>query len=178
MNGQNYTEKSQQSLVKAFQYAQNYQHAQCDVIHLVRAFLDDDENIFSVVLKELNSKKEVIISYVDEQLKKIVSSNSNSIIVSNDLNELIIKAEQIMQSYKDSYVSVEHLVLALFDSRNFTIKEFLKEFDLTKKKVKQIIDKLRGDYSVDNQTPENRYQVLEKYGRDLVEQVKLGKIDQ
>ena len=177
MNGQNYTEKSQQSLVKAFQYAQNYHHAQCDVIHLVRAFLDDDENIFSVVLKELNSKKEVIISYVDELLKKIVSSNSNSIIVSNDLNELIIKAEQIMQSYKDSYVSVEHLVLALFDSRNFTIKEFLKEFDLTKKKVKQIIDKLRGDYSVDNQTPENRYQVLEKYGRDLVEQVKLGKID-
>ena len=177
MNAQNYTEKSQQALVKAYQYAQQFNHGQCDVIHLIRALLDDDENMFNSIIKELNLKKEVLVSYVDEQLKKIVSTTSNNVTISYDLNDVLIKAEKIMQEYKDSYISVEHIILALFDSRNFTTKELLKEFNITKDKVIPIIEKYRGDYHVDNQTPENRYQVLEKYGRDLVEQVKKGKID-
>ena len=56
MNAQNYTEKSQQALVKAYQYAQQFNHGQCDVIHLIRALLDDDENMFNSIIKELNQK--------------------------------------------------------------------------------------------------------------------------
>jgi ATP-dependent Clp protease ATP-binding subunit ClpB len=178
MNGNNYTEKSQQMLVKAYQIAQSYHHAQCDVIHVIYALLDDDDNMFTTIIQKLNLKKEVLKSYVTEQLKKIASSSSNNeLTVTYDLNDLLIKADSIMRSFNDTYISIEHVVLALFESKNVMTKEFINQFKLTKKQVLPIIEEIRGDNLVDNQTPENKYQVLEKYGRDLVDQVKKGKID-
>lgn len=82
-----------------------------------------------------------------------------------------------MHNFKDEYLSVEHLIMALFELNSSWLKEILNGYNLNKKNVKKIIDEMRGGNMVDNQNPENQYEVLEKYGRDLTKDVADGKLD-
>ena len=82
-----------------------------------------------------------------------------------------------MQDFKDEYLSVEHIIMALFELNSSWVKELLKEYNLNKRNVRKIIDEMRGGNMVNNQNPENQYEVLEKYGRDLTKDVAEGKLD-
>ncbi len=82
-----------------------------------------------------------------------------------------------MHNFKDEYLSVEHLIMALFELNSSWLKEILNGYNLNRKNVKKIIDEMRGGNMVDNQNPENQYEVLEKYGRDLTKDVADGKLD-
>ena len=101
----------------------------------------------------------------------------NSIRISFDVNHLLILADKQMHNFKDEYLSVEHLIMALFELNSSWLKEILNGYNLNKKNVKKIIDEMRGGNMVDNQNPENQYEVLEKYGRDLTKDVADGKLD-
>ena len=83
----------------------------------------------------------------------------------------------IRDRFKDEYLSVEHLIMALFDLNSSWVKDLLNEFHLNRKDVKKVIDEMRGGNMVNNQNPENQYEVLEKYGRDLTKDVADGKLD-
>ena len=100
----------------------------------------------------------------------------NSIRISYDLNQLLSLADKQMHNFKDEYLSVEHLIMALFELNSSWLKEILNGYNLNKRNVKKIIDEMRGGNMVDNQNPENQYEVLEKYGRDLTKDVADGKL--
>ena len=97
--------------------------------------------------------------------------------ISYDLNQLLIKAQKVMSDYKDEYTSVEHLIMAMFEVQSTFIQDLIRQYHLNKKELEKIIQEMRGGNMVNNPQPENQYEVLTKYGRDLIQDVKDGKLD-
>lgn len=180
MNMDTWTRKMQEALQRASQIAMDNHHQVIDVEHLLLALLEDSSGIFYRVFSKLNiniKSFEIKITQRLQQKARVELVDVNSIKISYDLNQLLNTAVKVMQEYKDSYTSVEHLVTAMIDSNIAWIKEVLKEGNINKKEVKKIIEKMRGGNMVDNPEPENQYEVLEKYGRDLIKDVENGKLD-
>jgi len=178
MNQNNYTQKVQEALVGAVNLASSNKNAEIDVVHLFSGLLNDDDNILSLLLKKININKEEIISFTNDYIAKIFKISGNAEpSISRDLNILIANSQEIMKEMGDGYVSVEHLILALFNSSNTYARELIKKYSLKREKIIKIIEEIRAGNNVETDNPENNYEVLKKYGRDLVEEVKLGKID-
>ncbi|WP_296877253.1 AAA family ATPase [Thomasclavelia sp.] len=180
MNIDKWTAKMQEAIQRAISKAGEMGHQVVDVEHFLLALLEDNTGIFYRVLTKAN----VDISKLQERLqvrlknKPVVNNvDINSIRISYDFNQLINLANSQMNQFKDEYLSVEHIVMALFEMNSSWIKDLLKEFNLNKREVKKIIDEMRGGNMVNNQNPENQYEVLEKYGRDLTKDVAEGKLD-
>lgn len=93
------------------------------------------------------------------------------------MNQLLLKAQSIMNQYKDEYMSVEHFIMALFEIQSSFVQELIQRYHLNKNEIEKIIKDMRGDHTVDNPNPENQYEVLTKYGRNLIEDVRDGKLD-
>ena len=173
-----YTEKVQELLYHSLEIARDKKHYQVDIGHLVKAFLDDRGSILCNVLNKLGINTSRVLSMVDEYLHSIhKDENSSEPKMSYDLSILFSNAKNIANKMNDKYVSSEHLVLALFDSVNTLAKNIIKEFNLNKKKVEEVIKTIRGDNMSDSKNAEDKYEVLSKYGRDLVDLVAKGKID-
>ncbi|MFA6935729.1 MAG: Clp protease N-terminal domain-containing protein, partial [Bacilli bacterium] len=178
MNQNNYTQKVQEALVGAVNLASTNKNAEIDVVHLFSNLLGDDDNILSLLLKKMNISKEEIASFTNDFIEKIYKISGNAEPrISRDLNILIANSQEIMKEMGDGYVSVEHLILALFNSSNTYARELVKKYGLKREKTFQMIEEIRAGNKVETDNPENNYEVLKKYGRDLVEEVKLGKID-
>ena len=180
MNIEKWTAKMQEAIQKAITMASEMGHQVVDVEHFLLALLEDNAGILYRVLSKAN------VNIADLQIKlnvrlqgKPIVSNVdiNSIRISYDLNQLLSLADKQMHNFKDEYLSVEHLIMALFELNSSWLKEILNGYNLNKKNVKKIIDEMRGGNMVDNQNPENQYEVLEKYGRDLTKDVADGKLD-
>lgn len=178
MNQNNYTQKVQEALVGAVNLASTNKNAEIDVVHLFSNLLGDDDNILSLLLKKMNISKEEIVSFTNDFIEKIYKISGNAEPrISRDLNILIANSQEIMKEMGDGYVSVEHLILALFNSSNTYARELIKKYGLKREKTFKMIEEIRAGNKVETDNPENNYEVLKKYGRDLVEEVKLGKID-
>ena len=178
MNQNNYTQKVQEALVGAVNLASTNKNAEIDVVHLFSNLLGDDDNILSLLLKKMNLSKDEIISFTNGFIEKIYKISGNAEpTISRDLNILIANSQEIMKEMGDGYVSVEHLILALFNSSNTYARELIKKYGLKREKIFKMIEEIRAGNKVETDNPENNYEVLKKYGRDLVEEVKLGKID-
>ena len=180
MNIEKWTAKMQEAIQKAITMASEKGHQVVDVEHFLLALLEDSAGILYRVL----SRSNVDIASLQNKLlnrlqsKPVVSNvDINSIRISYDLNQLINLSDKQMHKFKDEYLSVEHLIMALFELNSSWIKDLLNEYHLNRKDVKKVIDEMRGDNMVNNQNPENQYEVLEKYGRDLTKDVADGKLD-
>ena len=155
-------------------------HQVVDVEHLLLALLEDNAGIMYRMLVKCNVDIARLQNSLTARLqnKPIVNNvDINSIRLSYDLNQLFGLADKQMSKFKDEYLSVEHLIMALFDLNSSWVKDLLNEFHLNRKDVKKVIDEMRGGNMVNNQNPENQYEVLEKYGRDLTKDVADGKLD-
>lgn len=174
-----FTERMQVAIMEAQSYANNLNHQEIDIEHLLIAFLKDGDGLFPRILKKANINitdfRRDIESLVNKKTK-VINSNQQPYITQN-LSRLFIDAEKYMHNYKDSYLSIEHVFLAYLDVSDSNHKQIIKKYKLSKKNIKEIIEKIRGNQNVNTQNPEGTYEVLEKYGRDLVEDVKQGKID-
>ena len=180
MNNDMMTEKMQQALYNASQLALNNNNQIVDICHVVLSLLEDGQGTLKRVLQKANVDITGFENDFDNNLKtKVTIDNvdANSMRMSYDLNQLIQDANKYLKSYKDQYLSVEHFIMALFDCKNNEIKSILTKNNLNKSEVEKSIMDMRGGKSVDNPNPENSYEVLEKYGRDLIKDVKDGKID-
>ena len=173
------THKMQEAISNALTFANESGNQIVDVMHFISVLLDDSSGIFLRVLEKLSIDKKVVLEYINQQLSALpkVSTSIENMRLSYDLNALINQANQCRLQYKDEYLSVEHVILALFDVNSQSIKQLIQTIKLDKNKVKQTIDEIRGGKIVDNQSPENQYEVLDKYGRDLTKDIKDGKID-
>ena len=136
-------------------------------------------NLYSDILGRVNVDKVNLTHELDNEIAKVNSVEGDNInyasYLSNDLNALLIEANKYKEKYEDKFISCEHIVLASY-LKNSIVKKYIDKVT-TLKDLVAVIDNIRGGKKVMNENPENNYEVLEKYGRDLVEAARSGKID-
>ncbi|MGO2173755.1 MAG: ATP-dependent chaperone ClpB [Staphylococcus equorum] len=167
----------QGALQKAVELAKENENQNIEIEAVLKAALEENESLFKSVLERANIDTEQLVNAYNEKLKNYPSVQGENIqygqYISPKANELINKAESYMKSYEDEYISMEHLILSAME-----IDETIKQFVGNKKEViEEIIKKIRGGNHVTSQNPESNYEALEKYGRDLVEEVRKGNMD-
>ena len=167
---------------QAFQAAQNDAnergHSELTNEHLLRAFLDQTDGVTRPLLEKVGASTPKLGERLDAELvrrPKIVSG-SGQLSLSKGLRQTLDAADREMTGLKDEFLSAEHYLLALLGSNDFAAR-LLKDSQITRDRLMQALQQVRGNQRVTDQNPEGKYQTLEKYGRDLTEQARKGKID-
>jgi ATP-dependent Clp protease ATP-binding subunit ClpB len=177
MNFQKFTFKSQEAIQTAQEIARNYNNQTLEPIHLFAALIQDDEGLVTEVLKklEVNIKKlKIQILELLESLPKV--TGYADFHLSPTLNEVFDYAFREAKTMHDEFVSVEHLFLALISVQS-TVADLIKTHRITREDVLKILKEIRGGQKVTDQSPEEKYQALKKYGRVLNDEVREGKLD-
>ena len=178
MDYNNMTEKVVKIITASQEIAKSYYSSEIDVPHVIKAMLTDENSMLKNVLAKISCSISLVEQTIDGfNEKKAKSSNIDNIYVSVDVSNLIKNAEKYKKIYEDKFISVEHLILAIFDTRHTVLNQLLKVPNFDKKKVESAIKEIRGNSKVEDQNPEEKYEVLTKYGRDLTLDVARGKID-
>ena len=182
MNAQKLTQKSLEAIQAANGLAVENQNQQIEQVHLMSALLGQEGGL----IPQLFEKMGVAVDNVQIQLKRAIDQlpavtgsgrKADEVYVSQDVDRALREAEKEAGRMKDDFVSVEHLVLGLFDAMDKNLKEVLKPFSVTKEAFLEALMKVRGNQRVTDQNPEETYDVLAKYGQDLVERARAGKLD-
>jgi len=167
----------QGTMQKAVELAKEYENQNIEIEAILKSAIEENESLFKSVLERANIETEQLVQSYNEKMSKHPSVQGDNVqygqYISPKANELINKAESYMNDYEDEYISMEHLILSAMD-----IDETTKQFIGNKQEVIiEIIKKIRGGNHVTSQNPEANYEALEKYGRDLVEEVRQGNMD-
>ena len=178
MDYNNMTEKVVKIITASQEIAKSYYSSEIDVPHVIKAMLTDENSMLKNVLAKISCSISLVEQTIDGfNEKKSKSSNIDNVYVSVDVSNLFKNAEKYKKIYEDKFISVEHLILAIFDTRHTVLNQLLKVPNFDKKKVESAIKEIRGNSKVEDQNPEEKYEVLTKYGRDLTLDVARGKID-
>jgi ATP-dependent Clp protease ATP-binding subunit ClpB len=176
MNFNNYTIKSQEAIQQAQQLAQSLGHQQIENEHIIKAIFEVDENVLPFILKKLNVNVDVLKLALDKQLESFAKVSGGDIMLSRDANKTLNEASIIAKKMNDDYVSIEHLILAVFKS-NSKIAQMLKDQGVTEKGLSAAIEELRKGDRVTSQSQEETYNSLNKYAKNLNQLAKDGKLD-
>ncbi len=176
MNFNNFTIKSQEALLKAQEIASNFQHQSIENVHILKAIFSVDENVTPFLLKKLNASSGVIITALDKILQGLPKVSGGNQYFSNTANQTIQSANLLLKDFGDDYISIEHLLLALFLSKDMVAK-VLKENGVTESELKQAIKELRKGNTIHSQSAEENYNSLNKYAKNLNELARNGKLD-
>ena len=173
-----YTQKMQEALQSAQDFATQWQSPEIGNEHFLLALLDQVEGVTRPLLEKIGVSADALRSRLETELagRPKVSGGVSDLRISNDLRRTLDSAEKEMSKLKDEYVSAEHYLLALAGENNSAAKA-LKELGATRDKIMQGLQQVRGSQRVTDQNPEGKYQTLEKYGRDLTQLARRGKID-
>ncbi len=181
MNIQKFTQKSLETIQNAQTLATENQNAQVEEEHLVYALLDQDNSLIKELLKKISTIEgfeNELKTYIDKMPKMTGGAiQSDSIYVSQDVNKVLADAETTAKKMKDEYVSVEHIMLAIFDNANSNIKNLLKKYGINKNEFLKALADVRGNVRITNDNPEDTYDVLKKYGQDLTGLAREQKLD-
>ena len=182
MNLQKFTQKSLEAIQETQNLAIENQNSQIEQEHLLLALLNQDESL----IKELFEKMEVKASDFQAEVENIVKNEPkmvggarrvDSIYVAQDVDTVLTQSEKIAQNMKDDYVSVEHIMLSIFDNANSNIKQLFKKYNISKNDFLKALLSVRGNTRVTSDNPESTYEALKKYGQDLVQMAKEQKLD-
>lgn len=182
MNTQKLTQKSLEAIQAANGLAVENQNQQIEQVHLLSVLLEQEGGL----IPQLFEKMGVSVDNVQIQLKNAIDNlpavtgsgrKADEVYVSQDVDRALREAEKEAARMKDDFVSVEHLVLGLFDAMGKELQNVLKPFSVTKDAFLAALMKVRGNQRVTDQNPEETYDVLAKYGQDLVERARAGKLD-
>ncbi|HZV04920.1 MAG TPA: ATP-dependent chaperone ClpB [Gemmataceae bacterium] len=172
-----FTEKAQEALQDAQRLAARGGQQHVDVEHLLAALLDQEPGLASSILRKANVNLDGLKRRVQQELERLPRvSGGGGESISSRLNRLLMQAEDEAKHFKDEYVSVEHLLLALIADTG-TTGRLLKEFGVSRDRLMTALQDVRGSQRVTSQNPEATYEALEKYGRDLTKMAGLGKLD-
>ena len=180
MNFDRYTTKSQQALQEAQNIARQLSHQQLDGEHLLAALATEEDTIVPEILRRLKTEPGVLERELDEELNrraKVQGTSSADIYLSNELKKALDAAEDEAKKLKDDYVSAEHLLLGLIAHGGSGLKKIFQKHQVTRDAVLKILAEVRGNQRVTDQNPEEKFQALEKYGKDLTALAKANKID-
>ncbi len=176
MNLNNYTTKSQEIIQLAQQIAQGFDHNQIENEHIFKALTQVDENVLPFLLKKLNINIVVIEQILDKQLENFSKVSGAELLISREASKTLTEAALIAKKMKDDYVSIEHLILAIFKSKS-NISQVLKDQGVTEKHLQAAIDELRKGERVTSQSQEETYNSLNKYAKNLNKLAEDGKLD-
>ncbi len=179
MQLEKFTMKSQEALQEAQSLAQSKGHQQIEPEHLLKVLLAQPEGIVPSVLRKMGVEIQAIEAEVDEAVNNLpqVSGAGLQIYMSPTLNQILEKAFAIADKMKDEYVSQEHLVLAILDASHTKASQALTGHGINKDTFLQALVSIRGSQRITDPNPEEKYQALEKYGRDLTSFARSGKLD-
>jgi ATP-dependent Clp protease ATP-binding subunit ClpB len=180
MNIDRYTEKAQEALQQASKIAQSKGQPQVDLEHLLSSLLAQDPGLALSILRKSNINTDALRKRCDQEidrLPKVSGSNQDgNIYLAGRLNTILKQSEEEAKKFKDDYISVEHILLALLEDKA-SIGKLFKEFGITRDLLMTALQEVRGNQRVTNQNPEATYQSLEKYGRDLTKMAAANKLD-
>jgi ATP-dependent Clp protease ATP-binding subunit ClpB len=176
-NPQQFTEKAWQAIVKTADIAKQNSHQQIESEHLLKALIEEEglaSSIFNKADLSVTKVRDKVDSFINRQPK--VKNLGESIYLGRSLDTLLDRADSFRKEFGDEYISIEHIILGYAKDDRFG-KNLFQEFGLNESKLKEIIREVRGNQKVTDQNPEGKYQALEKYGRELTELAKAGKLD-
>lgn len=176
MNINKFTTKSQEAIQLSQQLAQRYGQQQIENEHIFKAIFEVDENVAPFILKKLNVNVPLFLQILDSTIQSFPKVSGGDIVLSRDANKALNEAEIIAQKMNDEYVSIEHLILAIFDSKS-KVAQILKDQGVTGKALKATIEELRKGERVTSASAEENYNSLNKYAKNLNELARTGKLD-
>ncbi len=176
MNFNNYTIKSQEAIQQAQQLAQSMGHQQIENEHIYKGITEVDENVLPYLLKKLNVNQQILSQILDSTLQSFPKVQEGELQLSRQANTAVLDANTIAKKMNDEYVSIEHLLLAIFDSKS-KIAQILKDQGVTKKALHAAIEQVRNGERVTSQSAEDTYQSLNKYAKNLNDLAESGKLD-
>lgn len=175
MNFEKFTIKSQEALQKSAEIAMGHQHQAIEPAHLLKAVIETDENVISYLFKKLSINKNILETKLDELLSSFPKVTGQAYL-SSATNGVLQQAEKELREFKDEYISIEHLLLALQASRD-QVATIMKDVGFSRQGLLAAVKDLRGGASVTDQNAEAKYKSLERYSKNLNELARQGKID-
>ena len=179
MNIEKFTQNAQQAIMDCQNIAISKGHQMLDGEHLHLALLQQTDGLIPKLLKFMEVDPHLIIAELEEEMEKLpkVSGGGDNIYSSRRLSTILMNAEKNAETFKDEYVSVEHIYLALLDEKGTPSAKIFAKYHIDRNKFLEALSKVRGNQRVTSQNPEDNYDALNKYGRDLVEMAREGKLD-
>ena len=180
MNLNQFTQKSVEAVQAAQQMASARQNQQIEQEHLLLALLEQKEGLIPQLMQKASVEPAALrqkLTAAVERLPQVSGSGAGQMYLSRDLEQALNEAEKIAREMHDEYTSVEHLMLGLFEKTDDALRSLFREAGLTKEKFMAALRQVRGNRTVTSDTPEETYDVLKKYGRDLTEAARAQKLD-
>ncbi len=177
MNLTKFTQKSMQAVEGCEKLAYEYGNQEIEQEHLLYSLLTIDDSLILKLIEKMEIQKEYFLNRVEQGLAKRTKVQGGQVYIGQDLNKVLIGAEDEAKQLGDEYVSVEHLFLAMLKTPNREIKEIFREFGITRERFLQALSTVRGNQRVTSDNPEATYDTLEKYGQDLVDKARSQKLD-
>jgi len=176
MNFANFTIKSQEAIQRAQQIAQSFQNQQIENEHIMKAILEVDENVTPFILKKLNVNIALYQQVLDSTIQSFPKVSGGEMGISRDASTALNEAGNIARKMNDEFVSIEHLLLAIFGTKS-KAAQILKDQGVTEKALKAAIDELRKGERVTSASAEETYNSLNKYAKNLNQLANDGKLD-
>ncbi|MEM9686539.1 MAG: ATP-dependent chaperone ClpB [Bacteroidota bacterium] len=176
MNFNNFTIKSQEAIQQAQQIAQGYGHQNIENEHLFKSIFEVDENVLPFLMKKLNVNLSLLLQILEKTLEHFPKVSGVDLMLSRETGNTLNEAVSIAKKMKDEYVSIEHILLAIFKSKS-KVAQMLKDQGITEKALNEAIKQLRSGERVTSQSAEETYNSLKKYARNLNELAETGKLD-
>ncbi len=177
MNISKFTQKSMQAVEGCEKLAYEYGNQEIEQEHLLYSLLTIDDSLILKLIEKMEINTQYFLNKVEEALNKRVKVQGGQVYVGQDLNKVLVSAEEEAKALSDEYVSVEHLFLAMIKHPNKAVKEIFREFGITRERFLQVLSTVRGNQRVTSDNPEATYDTLAKYGQDLVEKARDQKLD-
>ncbi len=176
MNLKNLTIKSQEALQQAQQIAQGYKQQQLENEHIFKGILETDENVTPFLLKKLNVNTELFGKVLDSIIQSFPTVSGGELMLSREASSMLTEAGTLAKKMNDEYISIEHLILAIFKSKS-KVAQSLKDQGVTEKGLEMAINELRKGERVTSASAEETYNALNKYAKNLNELARTGKLD-
>ncbi len=178
MDVSKYTEKAQEAISVAQKLAEERNNTQLETEHLLLALVDQKDGVVPQILDKLGVDYIQVKRQLENELEKLAkASGPTQVYLSPRLKQVLDAAEKESRNFKDEYVSTEHMLIAIVDQDTGAAGRILKGSGITRDRIYQVLASIRGNQRVTDPNPEGKYQALEKYGRDLTEVARLGKLD-
>lgn len=182
MNAQKLTEKSLEAIQSANDMAISHQNQMIQQVHLLCALLEQENGLIPQLFEKVGVSKETAVRDLEQQINQLPSvtgsgRKADSVYIAQDVDMVLTDAEKQADKMRDAYVSVEHLMLSLFDHANADVKKLFQNWNLKKADFMKALMAVRGNQQVTGQNPEETYDVLKKYGQDLVQLARNNKLD-
>ncbi|MCP1152017.1 ATP-dependent chaperone ClpB [Peribacillus frigoritolerans] len=173
------TERTQQAFTGGQELANERGNPELTELHLLKALMEQDESLLIRILSESGKSVNLFDIELNKELDRLpeVSGGVSQVYMSSSLQQVLTAAEKEMQMWEDEYLSVEHILLASLQVNRTNVNRLFSSYGIDYDKAKRVISDIRGNQRVTSQNPESTYEVLKKYGRDLVAEVKSGKVD-